>query len=558
MALALVAIVPAFVLAALIYTFSFNIPYLDQWEVYDLYSRYHHHSLTFADLFAQHSEHRMFFPRLFFIAAFYFEPYTDLVLLWMSWFLSCLSALCLWRLARFTGWSDSKGLLLLIGANALIFNILAFEDWLWGFQIGFLLPVFCVTAAVSFVATSKGVWSFFWAGFWSVINSFSVGAGLTTWLIIFPLLLFPEGKFRIRWTGLFLHLLAFGLCSFLYLHGYVKPTAYVGSSVTSDPAGAVVYFLIYVGGPFGIGSLRASLVAGSFLVVMYLCCALLLIRFINQAHIVARTLPWLTLAHYGLVCAAATTVGRMCFGPWQALSSRYVVFSSLIPIGLLFAGACLFPALVHRLKSPRLRQVLGIVIVAIPLICFARYVWVATAGISVWRHIYWSRSQSKAAVVFINLPYAAPVLNEVTYPHAEDLKVFLDIRNQLGPPLTVLPGPVLSSLEDSSSPNVSTGLVSAIVPVSDGHMISGWAYLPDSHRPTDLILVTLPDQQNQDAVVGMALPETPDPALAKSLHCHRSVPLKWTIFVRSGPNLNGLKAWSFDGQTYRAHQILLR
>jgi hypothetical protein len=557
--------VPAFVLAVLIYLYGCNLPYWDQWEEYDLFHLVQLHTLTIQDLFAQHNEHRLFFPRLFLIFATIFTPYNDLAELWISWILACLSSVCLWRMSRSTGWSGLQGLLLLAGANVMLFNLLAWEDWLWGFQIGFLLPVLCVIAGAWSVSVSRGAWQFFWAAWWSTINSFTIASGFTTWIVLVPLLLFPDGTFRFRWKGLLAHFLGFGLCLFLYLHGYVKPGGHPSTSgVLNDPLGAVNYFLVYLGAPLADTSppgddfvLWTSFAAGTLLLGLYMTCMALLVFFRNQPRLLTRALPWLTLAHYGLCTAAITTVGRMGFGLGQALSSRYVVLSSLVPIGLLFGGACLFPAWVSYLKAQRNRQFLGVLVVALPVLCFAFYLWSVANALIHWQEIYQNRTRTKAALVFVNVPAAAPLLTNGNgaYPDIKLLKGFIEERSKLGCPQVVLRSSVISDLADSSPVNPLSGEIAKISQESQGLTVSGWAFLPKANRPADLILLTLPDAENHDSIIGMAFPDGYDQAIGEKIQCPENTPLKWVITLPTGTKLTGLKAWSFDDLTNRAYQM---
>lgn len=55
---------PFLVLAVMIAVFAVNVPFLDQWELVELFRKYHEGQLGFADFFAQHNEHRLLFPRL--------------------------------------------------------------------------------------------------------------------------------------------------------------------------------------------------------------------------------------------------------------------------------------------------------------------------------------------------------------------------------------------------------------------------------------------------------------------------------------------------------------
>jgi hypothetical protein len=536
-------VVPALMVAMLQYRYGFNLPYWDGWEEYDLFTKVHQHTLTLSDLFAQHNEHRIFFPRLLLIGAYPFEPYTDAIEVGMVWVLACLSSICLWGLSRRTGGSTLENLLLLAGANVLLFNLLAWEDWLWGFQVGFLLPVLGVTAGAWSVSISRGCWSFFWAFFWSVINTFTIASGFITWLVLLPLLLFPGGKFSLRQKGIFVYALGFAACLFFYLHGYAQTGGAGPATKESSLLNALGYFLIYLGAPLADQSGTViGLIVGGILVSGYLACLAVVFRHRGEPAVLSRVLPWLTLCHFALGCAAITAMGRLGYGLEQALTSRYIVFSSLLPIGLLFAGAYLFPDLVERVKSRNLRDAGRLLLVAVPVLGFGVYLWNAVESIHYWQQSYQDRLQTQAALVFINVPAAAPILEKISYPNVDALKHLEGLRAQFGVPQKTLADADLSSLEEKSAPDPESGSITVFSRAASTITLSGWVYLPKAKRAADLVLVTLPDSSNRDRVVGMAVV-----TMAKEL--------PWSVVLPQDLDLRGLKIWSFDGLEGHAYQI---
>jgi len=47
-----------------IYNYGITIPYWDQWEFVPLLEKLHNHTLTLNDLWSQHNEHRILFPKI--------------------------------------------------------------------------------------------------------------------------------------------------------------------------------------------------------------------------------------------------------------------------------------------------------------------------------------------------------------------------------------------------------------------------------------------------------------------------------------------------------------
>src|SRR5678815_2827528 len=63
----LLALIPILTVGAYIYFFGLNIPFWDQWANVSLLMKQQQGLLSIRDLFAQHNEHRPFFPRLIWI-----------------------------------------------------------------------------------------------------------------------------------------------------------------------------------------------------------------------------------------------------------------------------------------------------------------------------------------------------------------------------------------------------------------------------------------------------------------------------------------------------------
>src|SRR5206468_2019053 len=64
----------------------------------------------------------------------------------------------------------------------------------WGFQVGFLLPLACVTACVWTATYLRYPFNFLAAIILCTICTFSIGGGFTSWLLTIPLLLLAEAQ----------------------------------------------------------------------------------------------------------------------------------------------------------------------------------------------------------------------------------------------------------------------------------------------------------------------------------------------------------------------------
>jgi len=91
----LATLLPASMIVALIFHYGVDVPYWDEWSLIDLLSKAHTHQLSFADLSAQHNEHRLIFPKLLFLALDQVNHWSPRAEMFLSVSLCTVSAFCL-------------------------------------------------------------------------------------------------------------------------------------------------------------------------------------------------------------------------------------------------------------------------------------------------------------------------------------------------------------------------------------------------------------------------------------------------------------------------------
>ncbi|MCX5772431.1 MAG: hypothetical protein NTZ09_19450, partial [Candidatus Hydrogenedentes bacterium] len=64
----LIALLPPAGLVLLLRLYHVDVPFLDEWEYLLILPKSYESTLTLADLFALHNEHRLLFPRLIMVA----------------------------------------------------------------------------------------------------------------------------------------------------------------------------------------------------------------------------------------------------------------------------------------------------------------------------------------------------------------------------------------------------------------------------------------------------------------------------------------------------------
>ena len=207
----LVFAVPALWLGSLVFRYGVDSPWGDQWDgTFPLLAKAQAGTLGLNDFFAFHNEHRIFFPSLLTVFLARLTNWNNRVELLVIWLLVCVCAFNVWRIATINKRGGRKHLLLLSAASILLFTPLQWENLLWGFQIGFLLPLACMTALPWVAWWSRWHLNFVCTAILCLVSTFSIASGFASWAIAAPLLAQNKDKNKshfarlvwVLWVGL--------------------------------------------------------------------------------------------------------------------------------------------------------------------------------------------------------------------------------------------------------------------------------------------------------------------------------------------------------------------
>jgi hypothetical protein len=308
---------------------------MDQWALVPLIEKMDVGNLAISDLWAQHNEHRLIFPRLIMLVLalltdwnIYFEIGTNILLaITIVVFLN----LQIKRTEELEVDKNNYSWLIFL-ISIFVFSIAQWENWSWGWQIQIFLNVLSIVIGF-FILTLRTLNTkhLMLAVLMGVIATYSFANGILYWFISFGILLFREmpnkRKFQFSITWLFLSL----IIAFSYLHDYKKPSHHPSLSyVLEDPGSFLKYVFAYLGAPVASFSGKWAIIAGIFITLIYI---LLLIPLFLKQRIIY--LPWVGLGLYSILSAAISGVGRAGFGYEQGLASRYVTISNLIWISVI-------------------------------------------------------------------------------------------------------------------------------------------------------------------------------------------------------------------------------
>lgn len=560
---------PPVLIGLLILRDAVNIPFLDQWNgSAPLFAKMAAGTLTLTDFFAQHNEHRMFFPRLLFFGLGRLTHWDIRAELWVIWLLVLICLFNISQLARYSGWKGfSRCFWILSPASLLLFTPLSMENFLWGFQIGFVLPLACVTASIWVAAYIRHPFNFVFAILLCTICTFSIASGLTSWVLTTPLLLFAQSqsnsptskRWWAIWTSTFLlELLA-------YFFHYEKPVDRSSAwSFLTDPLAASEYVLVFLGNPFTYGTtlppLPLGLASGGLLLLLLLICTSYIWRKRFERGLLDDTLPWLMLAMVGITSAILTMMGRLEFGANQARNSRYIAFAVTLPIALLVLMRMVHSHWTSSFSIPIRRLTKSILfLLMLPFLtatCLGFF-----AGLPVWSVIRQTRLFGKTLISFINVVPEPEQLAIYMFPDDGRMKATASALARIG----YLHTPLLESnlvrnlAQDKSSGPTAVGKFQISRAESKQIELEGWAFLPDKRRPADAILISYDDAQAEPVICALAAVGIPSQLNLRATWDSSALPCNWNRRISTADLPRGhqcvLRAWAFDAETSRVYRL---
>lgn len=318
----LLSLLPFGLVAAYIYFFGLNIPFWDQWETVSLLMKQHQGTLTFADLFAQHNEHRPFFPRLIWIALAEWTRYNVKAEQWTNLFIAGVvfvffiqRAIRTWREYDLTVPPSLIPLL-----SLLVFNLGHRESWLQGFQTIMFLGMACIVAGLFLVA--ENAWgTFVSAMVLGVIATYSMVNGLLYWPIGLVVVFFTATS-ESKAARIILWLVCSSLCMGLFLDHWTSTATIDLPYLFTHFFAWLLWILNFLGAPL-LAFWYVAWIFGGLSVGLYI---LILTKAI-KANFWKPMIPYLAIAVFVLITTLLVSVGRMEFGLRQSTVSRYLTLS---------------------------------------------------------------------------------------------------------------------------------------------------------------------------------------------------------------------------------------
>lgn len=364
-----VVLAPVVAIAWLIDRFGVNVPYSDQWELVLLLQKSQGAGVALGDLWAQHGEQRMVFPRLVMLALAPLTNWNIRAEMYLSLALAVAMAVILMFLLFRTlrglgGWS----LVPLASASVLVFSPVQWENWLWGWSISWYLPLLCYLVAAGVLAVwpdQYKIWpALAVAMIAALVGQYSLFSGTLIWVCCLPILLTRKsvGKHTLVWGGTGLASTSF----YLFGHQPSHWEEFYASwpSLVQNPEPAVHYLLFYLSRP--VLDEEPGYLAGAGFLILFLGAAIFL-ALVRRDHF-QMAVVWISIGSFSLLWAGTTMFGRLGLGLGNAGASRYTTIPILFMIATLaLVSLALARPLATAPTNARIACILGVWLAATSL-----------------------------------------------------------------------------------------------------------------------------------------------------------------------------------------------
>ena len=561
-------LVPVLILILFIANFSVNVPYWDQWNLVNLFEKVYSGKASFGDFFAQNNEHRLVFPLLIIVPLAFLTKWDIRAELYLSVFFSVITFVALYQLSLLHIKNQQSQSLQLTNILTcfLIFSLVQYGNWLWGFQLAWILINTCLVIAVLIITSSATKHSkrLYFAAIPCFIASFSLAQGLLTWLAVIPSVVSVKGSLKQKQIRFIIWILLFVGTFALYLIDYQKPQHNVNTLFfLKEPLVTLQYFLTLLGTPL-VHSVTISPLIGLIIFLTYLVfTAHYLKKSLPKLQLDSKAAPWISIGLFSLLFALMTTVGRASLGVEQAMSSRYTTSSVLLII-----------ATIHLWRLFSLNNVLLTGIITVLLLINSVSV-IPQAGL-----LQLHRQVSKTCLELVNFIDESPdsCLREL-YPSTIVLREFAGNLEKLGfrkfpKDLAFIAAPVKDHGFIDSPPTggitctlskSKSGDVAGWIVRPDGYLVppptvgppctlgksgslnlAGWAILPNRQELPKTVLLSSGSNRSffANAVVNL---DSLD--VAKSLNSSKYNKVRWSVDISSKSLPIGesvIKAWVYD------------
>lgn len=494
---------PALYLAYYICSFSCALPVGDQWDVARFIVSVKEGHLNLDQLFQFHNEHLIAIPRLLFAGLALLFTWDNRAECWLTFaFVATTFGLLCRVILKGRERGEIAGLVALVVMAAFLFSTTQWQNWLWGFQLAWPIPVLALTATIPALYRSGGsIVTGVVIAAATITAVLSMGSGFMVPLILLAILggryLRRRDRRVLLWMVLAGCLTGFSIWLFLANKPPGTGATHLGSSSFQGMA-------ILLANPFldytrsMPESLSLFLWAGSVVSVgLVILFTWLSVRgFRTNAFETPLFATGFALAAWALLSVTTIALARGNLGFEGLAQSRYISYAVLLPVGLLLMAVALLRS--KDMAANGIPLCRGWIILAMGLAAFSL------------RHepsrLRWGHDMRETFVAlseFLRVAPAFPIDAELQkICQRDDLPELIHTLAQnrlirgMVPPGTHVPAPMLQM-------HVPIGFIDAIVRTESGSDLTGWCGFVDARGIPDAVFLGAP---NTDGSVELIAP----------------------------------------------------
>jgi len=345
-----------------------------------------------------------------------------------------------------------------------------------------------------------------------------------------------------------------GLGVALYLHGYQKPW-WTPSPLTAlyHPVRAVIYFLGFVGGPFGLEKVRLSIVAGVVLTTGFIWSLIYVLKHRADRPLVERAIGWLVIGAYSVLTAGLTTIGRLGLPTGPSQVPRYLGFSAYLPLALIFLLPIVGADISRRRGDAPQRLHPVCIALFVVVILYQPFMFVLSfRQMQKWQT---RLQQAKASILLINeLPDTR--LTKILYPNLQFLIEKSNALDRLGflRPKLITSKHLKDFAGDANGHERDYGLFDEMQNAGEHKYAAfGWAVLANQQRMPDAIILAYDTGDGDETAFHLTYPVRG----GSSAHPGTEIGSWQTSFsteqLPSAPV--SITAWAFDVNSGKAFRL---
>ncbi|OQA02313.1 MAG: hypothetical protein BWY70_00036 [Bacteroidetes bacterium ADurb.Bin408] len=527
--------------------YGIDVPYMDQWEYVGFFDHLSKGTLTFDELYRQQCEYRQIFPNLVFVGLGALTRWDVRYEMLFSFVLALLVMYNVYRLSNILKYDApwQKWLLLCL-ASLFIFAPIQYENWLFGVQIEYFMPIACITTCMAVIYSGlRNVLKLIFCVLLAVISTYSSVNGLLCWIVVLPLFLFSEkaaGFFQ-NWIPLTVWL--FGTCVTItfYFTGYESPANFPSPfEFLKHPVDALLYLMGLLGNPFRmVHALKPIIVVGVGMLTLFVALCVYVGRYFRDRVLLFQAMPWLMLGLYSIMTGGMVMTGRLGFGLFQSLTSRYTTYTLYLPVALLFL---IYVISTHLAKRTGIKE--WPLLLLILMAAFVVYVKADTFNVAVndLKNYHHNIRHAKAALHFVNYVPHETCESKIYLVHFDELRQKANTLNKLGylrPPLAE--SNLLQNITEADGRAGEGGAFNALTKQNDTLYLACGQTNPNSTgNVPDAILLTYDDTLSRPVVFTLY---NADSLQWKKSFSVNSVPYRPTY----------IRAWAFETETGKALRL---